>query len=184
MPTSLANIASIQHLPRDQKLKKILTDLKFDVIKLDAPLKSKLRAFIEEQLDVFAECHSDIGTTDIVFHEIDIGDSRPHRQHARRVPYGDQRAAIESEIENLVNSDIARLSASQWASFIELVKKPDGTWRMCVDYRRINKATKFDFFPSPRFDKAFDALACSTDFSSLDLAMASHQVPVAPSDVE
>ena len=53
-PTSLANVASNQHLPQDQKLKKVLSDLKFDGIKLDAPFKSKLRALIEEQLDVFA----------------------------------------------------------------------------------------------------------------------------------
>ena len=65
-----------------------------------------------------------------------------------------------------------------------MVKKKDGTWRMCVDYRRINKATKFDCIPLPRLDEALDAFACSTVFSSLDLAMAYHQVPVALSDVE
>ena len=153
-PTSVANVASIQHLPRDQKLKKVLSDLKFDAIKLDAPLKSKLRAFIENQLDVFAKCDSDVGTTDIVFHEIDTVDSRPLRQPARRVHYGDKRVAIESEIKKLVNSDIARPSTSPLASPIVMVKKKDGTWHMCVDYRRINKATKFDCFPLPRLDEA------------------------------
>ena len=183
-PTSLANIASIQHLPRDQKLKKVLSDLTFDAIKLDATLKSKLRAFIREQLDVFAKCNSDVGTTDIVFHKIDTGDSRFIRQPARRVPYGDQRVAIESEIEKLVNSDIALLSTSPWASPIVMVKIKDGTLRMCVDYRRINKATKFDCFPLPRLDEALNAFAGSTVFSLLDLAIAYHQVPVTPSDVE
>ena len=70
--TSPVSVASIQHLPRDQKLKTVLSDLKFDAIKLAAPLKSKLRALIEEQL-VFAECDSD------VFHEIDTLDTRPLR---------------------------------------------------------------------------------------------------------
>ena len=55
---------------------------------------------------------------------------------------------------------------------------------MCVDYRRINKATKFDCFLLLRLDEALDAFAGSTVFSSLDLTMAYHQVPVAPSDVE
>ena len=47
-PASPVSVASIQHPPRDQKLKKVLSDLKFDAIKLDARLKSKLRALIEE----------------------------------------------------------------------------------------------------------------------------------------
>ena len=183
-PTSLANVASIQHLPTDQKLKKVLLDHKFDAIKLDAPLKSKLHALIEEQLDDFSECDSDVGTTDIVFHEINTADYRPFRQPARRVPYEDQRVAIESEIEKLVTSNIARPSTSLWAAPIVMVKKKDGNLRMCVDYRRINKATKFDCFPLPRLVEALDAFAGSTVFSSLDLTMAYHQVPVAPSDVE
>ena len=65
-----------------------------------------------------------------------------------------------------------------------MVKKKDGAWRMCVDYRRVNAATKFDCFPLPRLDEVLDEVAGSSVFSSLDLAMAYHQVPVAPSDVE
>ena len=119
-----------------------------------------------------------------MFHEIDTGDFRFLRQPARRVPYGDQRVSIESEIEKLVNSDIARPSTSPWASPVVMVKTKDGTWRMCVDYRCINKATKFDCFRLPRLDEALDAFAGPTVFLSLDLAMAFHQVPVTPSDFE
>ena len=65
-----------------------------------------------------------------------------------------------------------------------MVKKKDRTWRMCVDYRRINRSTKFDCFPLPQLNEAFDAFAKSTVFLSRDLAMAYQQVPVALSDVE
>lgn len=99
-PTVQINFFAITHLPRDEKLKKILADLQFNVITLDSDVKSKLRTLIEEQLDFFAECDSDIGTTNFVFHEIDTGNSCPLRLPASRVPYGDQRVAIESEIEN------------------------------------------------------------------------------------
>ena len=71
------NTAAINHLPRNAKLQKVLQDLHFDVIKLDAVTKSKLRELIDEHLDVFAECDSDVGSTNVVFHEIDTGDSRP-----------------------------------------------------------------------------------------------------------
>ena len=65
-----------------------------------------------------------------------------------------------------------------------MVKKTDGTWRMCVDYHRINKATKFDWVPLPPLDEALDVFAGVTVLSSLDLAMAYYQVPVISSDVE
>ena len=65
-----------------------------------------------------------------------------------------------------------------------MAKKKDGSWRMCVDYRRVNAATKFDCFPLPRLDDALDAVAGCSVFSFLDLAMAYHQVQVALSDVE
>ena len=53
-----------------------------------------------------------------------------------------------------------------------------------MDYRRLNSVTKFDCFPLSRLDEALDAFAGSAVFSSLDLAMAYHQVPVKPADVE
>ena len=65
-----------------------------------------------------------------------------------------------------------------------MVRKKDGGWRMCVDYRRLNSVTKFDCFPLPCLDEALDAFAGATVFSSLDLAMEYHQVFVKPADVE
>ena len=83
-----------------------------------------------------------------------------------------------------MDADIAHPSTSPWASPVVMVKKADGSWRMCVDYRRVNKASRFDCFPLPRLDEAIDAFAGAVVLSSLDLAMANHQVPVAPSDIE
>ena len=55
---------------------------------------------------------------------------------------------------------------------------------MCVDYRRLNLVTKFNCFPLPRLDNALDAFAESTVLVFFDLAMAYHQIPVKPADVE
>ena len=67
-------------------IRKVLADLNFDVIKLDAPTKLKLREMIDEFIDVFAECESAVGSTNVVFHEIDTGGSRPIRQPSHRIP--------------------------------------------------------------------------------------------------
>ena len=171
-------------LPRDAKLRKIVSELKIDSLPDSTPHKSQLLALISKYLDIFAESDSDVGVTDLAFHEIDTGDVRPLRQPVRRLPYGEMRAAVEHEIDKLVNADIARASTSPWASPVVMVRKKDGGWRMCVDYRRLNSVTKFDCFPLPRLDEALDAFAGATVFSSLDLAMAYHQVPVKPTDVE
>ena len=179
-----SNTAAIQHLPRIEKIRKVLIDLNFDATKLDAPTKLVLHEMIDEFIDVFAECDSDVGLTNVVFHEIDTGASRPLRHPARRIPYGEQRNAVESEIGKLLENGVARPSTLPWASPVVMVKKKDCFWRMCVDYCRVNAATKFDCFPLPRLGEALEAVAECSVLSSLDLAMAYHQVPVAPSNVE
>ena len=135
-------------------------------------------------LDIFADCDSDVGTTNLTFNKIDTGDVRPLRQPVRRLPYGETRAAVESEIDKLVSADIARALTSLWASPAVMVRKKDGGWRMFVDYRHLNSVTKLDCFPLPRLDETPDAFSGATVFSSLNLAIAYHQVPVKPSDVE
>ena len=171
-------------LSRDAKLRKVISELNIDALPDSAPHKSQLLALTARYLDIFAESESDVGVTDLAFHEIDTGEVRPLRQPVRRLPYGEMRAAVEHEVEKLVNADVARASTSPWASPVVMVRKKDGGWRMCVDYRRLNSVTKFDSFPLPRLDEALDAFAGATVFSSLDLAMAYHQVPVKPSDIE
>ena len=65
-----------------------------------------------------------------------------------------------------------------------MVKKNDGSLRMCVDYRRVNATTKFDSFPLLRLDKTLNVFAGSVVFSSLNLAMTYHQVLLFADDVE
>ena len=97
-----------------------------------------------------------------MFHEIDTGDVRPLRQPVRRVPYGEMRAAVEYEIDKLVSADIRRASTSPWASPVLMVRRKDGGWRMCVNYRRRNSMTKFDCFSLPCLDEYLDEVAGAT----------------------
>lgn len=65
-----------------------------------------------------------------------------------------------------------------------MVKKKDGSWRMCVDYRKLNERTEKDAYPLTGIDEYLDALDGADWFTSLDLEMAYHQVPMLEEDKE
>ena len=135
-------------------------------------------------LDIFAECYSEIATTNLTLDEITTENVSPLGQPARRLLDGKMRAPVEFKIDNLVAANIARASTFLWASLVVMVRKKDDGWQMCVNYCRLNSVTKFDCFPLPRLDEDFDAFAGATVLRSFDLAMAYHQVSVKPSDIE
>ena len=69
----------------------------------------------------------------------------------------------------MLEQGVIQQSTSPWASPIVLVKKKDGNFRFCVDYRKLNAVTKWDALPLPRIDDLLDSLQGSTMFSTLDL---------------
>ena len=91
---------------------------------------------------------------------------------------------LKGEVEKLQKIKAIKPSTSPFASPTILVKKKDGTMRLCIDYRKPNSITKKDAHPLPRIEDIFDTLSGSKFFSTLDLAMGYHQVEVRPEDRE
>lgn len=117
-----------------------------------------------------------------VFHHI-LTTGPPVAERARRLN-SEKLAAAKAEFKTLVESGVCRPSSSPWASPIHLVKKKDGTWRTCGDYRRLNAVTIPDKYPTPHLHDCTVNLHGRTFFSSLDLYKAYNQIPMASEDVE
>jgi len=132
---------------------------------------------------IFSKGDEDIGLTDVLSHRIDTGSARPIRQSLRKFPPAHVEA-ISAEVDTLLAQDVIEAAVSPWASNVVLVKKKDGSYRCCIDYRQLNNVTVKDAYPVPRTDSCLDAMAGSGWFSTLDLPSAYHQVYVSPEDSE
>ena len=86
---------------------------------------------------------------------------------------------MQQELKEMLAEGIVEPSTSEWAAPIMLVQKKDGSFRFCVDYRKLNSVSRADAYPMPRMDELIDNLGQARFVTTLDLTRGYWQVPMA-----
>ena len=90
---------------------------------------------------------------------------------------------LKAQLEELLSKGLIRPSISPWGAPVLFVKKKDGSLRLCIDYRQLNRVTIRNQYPLPRIDELFNQLQGSRVYSKIDLRSGYHQLKVRENDV-
>jgi len=90
---------------------------------------------------------------------------------------------LAKQLQELLDKGIIRPSVSPWGAPVLFVKKKDGSMRLCIDYRELNKLTIKNKYPLPRIDDLFDQLKGAAWFSKIDLRSGYHQLKIKAEDI-
>ena len=135
-------------------------------------------------LSQYSEIFSDIpGCTDLVTHSIELSDDTPIRLKPYPIPFS-KGETFDEEVRKMFDLGIIELSSSPYRSPMLLVKKSDGSYRPVIDFRAINKITKFFAEPVPNPEVIFAKLSKARYLSKLDFTKGFWQIPMSTSDKE
>ena len=152
----------------------ILDNLDQKLNHLDSEKKDEVAKLILEYRHLFPDVP---GRTDVLFHDVDVGEAKPIKQPPYRLnPI--KKEHMQKEIDYMFKHDIIERSDSEWSSPCILVPKPDKTYRFCTDYRKINAVTKTDSYPIPRIDDCIDRVGQAKYVTKFDLLKGYWQVPL------
>jgi hypothetical protein len=157
--------------------------------KIESIFFEKLEAEIIEMVkDVTATNMHDImkrieGSEDAITHIIEIKPgTEPIKQKSRKIPQS-FKAGFKTMLNEMKDAGMIVDSKSPWCSPVRLVRKPDGSIRVCVDFRKLNNVTVKDSFPMQKIEEIFQQLATARIFSSIDLAQGYFQIKMDPASM-
>lgn len=160
------------------------SEVRVDTICDNDILSGQQRSILSQIVaDNFSKMGTGLGCAKGVQHVIDTGDHSPIKQRYYAIsPY--MQAIMHKELDEMLELGVVRPSSSPWSSPVVLVKKSNGEYRFCVDYRQLNKVTKRDAYAIPYMAMILDRLRNSKYFSGIDLKSAYWQIPLSEASME
>jgi hypothetical protein len=158
--------------------------LELNNIHTNPELQRESSAIIDEYRDVFpVELPKGLPPRRLLDHSIELvpGSAPPYRPSFRMSPLELQE--VKKQVDELLEQGHIQPSRSPYGSPVLFVKKKEGSLRMCVDYRALNKLTIKNKYPLPRIDELLDRLVGAKYFTKIDLRSGYHQVRIAEEDV-
>lgn len=167
------------------KKKKERTKQLMEIIEKNTPSthRDKILALCREYSEIFVLQEDKLTVNNFYEQKFRMKDENPVYTKNYRTPYT-QRCEIDKQVDNLLKNDLIEPSAAEFNSPVLLVpKKQDGQseekkWRLCIDYRLVNKKLIADKYPLPRIEDILDSLGRARHFSVIDLFSGFHQIPI------
>jgi hypothetical protein len=149
---------------------------------VDEAVPAKAKVIVQEFASAFAEMPPGLPPDRGIAHAINTDGAQPVSKPMYRLS-PKETAEVKRQVEVLLAKKLIQPSRSAYSSPVIFVSKPDGSLRMCVDYRALDQQTQKDKYPLPRIDDLLDRLTGASVFSSLDLQSGYHQIRIAEEDV-
>ena len=133
---------------------------------------------VRQLLEEYSDVSTDIpGKTNLGDLNIELTDYIPFRVKAYLVPYA-LKKEMDKEVSEMMKADIIESSVSEYASSPVVVRKPGGSDRYCIDFRKLNAKTVFDAEPVPNQEVILNRMGGDNFISRLDLTKGFWQVPI------
>ena len=149
---------------------------------LSTPIQNSLKLLLEEHESQFTKDETSIGTTPLMGMTIDAGTADPVLQKPYPIAMKHYEW-VKNEIEKLLAAKVIRTSRSSWSAPIIVVLKDDGGKGLVIDYRALNKVTRKFTWPLPKVEDIFSKLNGATYFTTLDLCIGYHHIPLDESSI-
>ena len=158
---------------REEKFQKIIEQQ--DWSHLSGDQQTELTEMLLKHHPVFIVEPNELGKFKDVQAHIVVSDPQPVRSPMYRYPEK-AKAIISTMLEEMEEKDVIEPSTAAWLSPIVLVKKPDGSERMCLDYRKVNQHLQVDIHPLPRLEEMVESASGNRYYATLDMKEAYYQV--------
>ena len=169
----LAESLKLNPIPLSEDRMKMITPPEIE----DENIKKKFYELIRAYQDIFDWNNDRIGTTNLLTYKMEMEEGPPIRSRPYRLSPAESQV-MKKEIDKLVRLGVLRPSTSEWSSPLLLIKKKNGSYRICSDMRKVNQRSRPDGYLPPRIDDLFNRLGTGKYRSTCDLTSAYYSVKI------